>query len=43
VLSVPTVVAGENYSMETAEPTEGATVFFVFEGQPLWVSLFIHT
>ena len=43
MLSVPTVITGADYSMETSEPTEGATVSFVFEGQPIWVTLVIHT
>jgi chemotaxis protein CheX len=42
MLSVPTVISGENYSLETSEPTEGATVALKFEGQPIWVSLIIH-
>ncbi len=42
MLSVPTVISGENYSLETSEPTEGVTVALKFEGQPLWVSLIIH-
>ena len=43
MLSVPTVISGESYSLETAEPTEGISVALKFEGQPLWVSLIIHT
>ena len=43
MLSVPTVITGEDYSMETAEPTEGITIAFKYEGEPLWVSLVIHT
>jgi hypothetical protein len=42
VLSVPTVISGESYSLETAEPTEGIVVALTFEGPPLWVSLIIH-
>ena len=29
--------------METSAPTEGIIVPLLFEGQPLWVSLVIHT
>src|SRR5438552_684506 len=43
MLSVPTVISGEDYSMETSEPTEGVTVALTFEGEPLWVALIIHT
>ncbi|MGA2430516.1 MAG: chemotaxis protein CheX [Candidatus Acidiferrum sp.] len=43
MLSVPTVITGQDYSMETSEPTQGILVPLLFEGQPLWVSLIIHT
>jgi CheY-specific phosphatase CheX len=43
MLSVPTVITGADYSMETPEPTKGLVVPLLFEGQPLWVSLIIHT
>jgi chemotaxis protein CheX len=43
MLSVPTVITGENYSMETSEPSGGLLVPLLFEGEPLWVSLIIHT
>jgi len=43
LLSVPTVITGENYSLETSEPTERIVVTSTFEGQPIWVSLIIHT
>jgi chemotaxis protein CheX len=42
MLSVPTVITGEDYSMETVEPNEGVTVPLLFDGEPLWVSLHIH-
>jgi chemotaxis protein CheX len=42
MLSVPTVITGEHYSMETAEPTLGVTVALTFEGQPIWVALIFH-
>ncbi len=43
MLSVPTVITGEDYSMETASPTEGVTVALTFDGEPIWVSLICHT
>lgn len=43
MLSVPTVITSADYSMETSEPTKGLVVPLLFEGQPLWVSLIIHT
>lgn len=43
MLSVPTVITGESYSMETAEPDEGVTVSLMLDGEPLWVSLVIHS
>ena len=43
MLSVPTVISGENHSLETSAPTEGVTVALKFEGQPIWVSFIIHS
>lgn len=43
MLSVPTVITGEDYSMETVDPTEGVTVALTFDGEPIWVALIIHT
>jgi chemotaxis protein CheX len=43
MLSVPTVITGENYSLETVDPSEGVTVVLTFEAQPIWVSLITHT
>lgn len=42
MLSVPTVITGEDYSLGTAAPTEGVTVSLTFEGEPIWVSLMVH-
>jgi chemotaxis protein CheX len=39
MLSVPTVITGDNYSMEMAEPNLGVTVALKFEGEPVWVTL----
>ena len=43
MLSVPTVIAGEDYSMDTAEPAEGVTIALVYEGENIWVTLVTHT
>src|SRR5450432_1551983 len=43
MLSVPTVITGGDYSMSTLEPSEGVTVALTFEGEPIWLSLIIHS
>ena len=43
MLSVPTVIAGEDYSMDTAEPADGVTIALVYEGENIWVSLVTHS
>jgi chemotaxis protein CheX len=43
MLSVPTVITGEDYSMDTAEPAEGVTVALVFESENIWVTLVTHS
>ena len=43
MLSVPTVITGEDYAMETVEPTDGAVLALSFDGDPIWVSLITHT
>jgi chemotaxis protein CheX len=43
MLSVPTVIAGEDYSMETAEPAQGVTIALVYEGENIWVTLLTHS
>jgi chemotaxis protein CheX len=43
MLSVPTVITGADYAMETSEPTEVVIIPLLFEGLPVWVSLVIHT
>ena len=43
MLSVPTVIAGEDYSMDTAEPADGATIALVYEGENIWVTLVTHS
>jgi chemotaxis protein CheX len=42
LLSVPTVITGGDYSMETSAPTQCIIVPLLFEGQPIWVALIIH-
>lgn len=43
LLSVPTVITGDDYSMATVDPSEVVTVVLRFEGDPIWVSLISHT
>ena len=43
MLSVPTVISGEDYSMEMAEPNEGIALSFTMDGKAVWVALVIHT
>jgi chemotaxis protein CheX len=43
MLSVPTVISGEDYVMEAAEPSEGFRVALSLDGQLIWVSIVIHT
>jgi chemotaxis protein CheX len=43
LLSVPTVIRGENYVMQTAQPHESYQVALMFEDSPIWVSLIIQS
>lgn len=43
MLSVPTVITGEEYSMSTLEPVDGLTLALTFNGEPIWVSLIAHS
>jgi chemotaxis protein CheX len=43
MLSVPTVITGEDYSMETAEPSERVIVALTYEGETIWVALTVHS
>lgn len=43
MLSVPTVITGEDYSVDTVEPNEGITVPLLFNAEPIWVSLIVQT
>ena len=42
MLSVPTVITGSDYEMDTVEPTSGISTRFTFEGDPVIVALMIH-
>lgn len=42
MLSVPTVITGEDDSMDTVPPTEGITLALAYEGEAIWVSLITH-
>lgn len=43
MLSVPTVIRGEDYSMQPIDPFDIVIVALNFEGSPIWVSLIVHT
>ncbi|MFZ3217039.1 MAG: chemotaxis protein CheX [Candidatus Acidiferrales bacterium] len=43
MLSVPTVISGDNYVLQAAEPSEALQIPLDFEGAPVWVSLVIQT
>ncbi len=42
MLSVPTVITGEDYSMEVPESALGFTLALAFDGKPIWVTLVTH-
>lgn len=42
MLSVPTVISGDDYVMQTAQPHEGFDSVLSYEGQPVWISIKIH-
>jgi chemotaxis protein CheX len=42
MLSVPTVISGEDYSLSTVEATDGVTIALRLENEPIWVSLIMH-
>jgi chemotaxis protein CheX len=42
MLSVPTVITGEDYSMETVDPNESVSVALTLRGKRIWVSLITH-
>jgi chemotaxis protein CheX len=43
MLSVPTVITGEDYSMSTLEPSEGFTIALTVDGEPIWLAMIIHS
>jgi chemotaxis protein CheX len=43
MLSVPTVITGENYSIQTSQPNDEVNVALTFDGEPIWVTLITHT
>ena len=43
MLSVPTVITGNHYSMDAVPPTEGLTLALVYEGEPIFVTLITHS
>jgi len=42
MLSVPTVISGSDYTMETVEPTAAVAIVFTYENDPVRVSLVTH-
>ena len=42
MLSVPTVIWGEDYTMQMVQPNAGFQVALSSEGEPVWFSLVIH-
>jgi chemotaxis protein CheX len=43
MLSVPTVIWGEDYVMQTVQPTDGFLIVLSYKSSPVWFSLIIHT
>lgn len=43
MLSVPTVISGEDYVLRTVAPNEGFQFAFSLDGEPVWFSLIIHS
>lgn len=42
MLSVPTVISGTDYVMQTSEPTDTLEACFSFESGTVWITLMIH-
>ena len=42
LLSVPTVISGEDYTLQMMPPTEGFNIALSLDGEPVWFSLIIH-
>jgi len=43
MMSVPTVIWGEDYVMQTVQPNSGFQFALEYEGFPVWFSLVTHT
>jgi len=43
MLSVPTVIWGEDYVVQTVQPHEGFQFALSLDGEPVWFSMTIHT
>jgi chemotaxis protein CheX len=43
MLSVPTVITGEDYAMDTASPHDSVTLALAYEGECICVSLITHS
>jgi chemotaxis protein CheX len=43
MLSVPTVISGEDYSMQPIDPFETVVVALDYEGSAIWITLIVHT
>lgn len=42
MLSVPTVISGEDYVLQPVNFNEGFTLAMSFDGAPVWISLIVH-
>lgn len=42
VLSVPTVISGGNYYLQTSSSVESFQLPLMYESEPVWVSLIVH-
>jgi chemotaxis protein CheX len=42
MLSVPTVIRGDDYVLQTAQPHEGFQFALSYDGDPVWFSIVIH-
>lgn len=43
MLSVPTVIWGEDYVMQTVQPNSGFQLVLLHENAPVWFSLIVHS
>ena len=42
LLSVPTVISGEDYTLQALQPVQGFVLAFRHESERIWVSLVVH-